>query len=285
MIKKVKVNFLDEKNFIKVGRMVAIKDKVEFLWDAKTKAEPGVYLWLKPKNKKEFEVHYVGKAGSGPEKRMAQHKQGIHKGGNEDRKQQIINSIGSRENDCLEIWFRESPKKHTDVSNKKEVSYYSVEEESLIEEYNPPLNRTKRSANRTIQDIESELFEAGGNQFELWSFAKISNSEFHTLDNLIKHLRQFFSPKVWDDFEFKIIGQYTKGKDKIPPSFLGKPLLVFGEIADVNFKDRSVLIALDNFERVGIKNFYLKFKDINSPNNDESHFSEVSVAGKNKLNA
>jgi hypothetical protein len=271
------------KNFIKVGRIVVIKGKVEFLWDKKTKTEPGVYLWLKPKNKKEFEVHYVGKAGSGPEKRMAQHKQGIHKVGNEDRKQQIINSVGSRENDYLEIWFRVSPKKHTDVSNKKEVSFYSVEEESLIEEYNPPLNRTKRSANRTIQDIESELFEAGGNQFELWSSAKMSNGEFHKLDYLIKKLRQFISPRVWDDFEFKVIGQYTKGKDKIPLTFLGKPLLVFGEIADVNFRDKSVLIALDNFERVGIKNIYLKFEDRNTPNNDESHFSEVSLLGKKKL--
>lgn len=283
MIKKIKINFLDLKNFKKVGRIVAIEGKVEFPWDVKTNTEPGVYLWLKPKKNNEFEVHYVGKAGSGPEKRMAQHKQGINKVGNEDRRQQIINTIGIRENDYLEIWFRESPKKHTDVSNKKEVSYYSVEEESLIEEYNPPLNRTKRSANRSIEDIESELFEAGGNQFELWSFAKMSNNEFHKLDNLIKNLRQFFSPKVWDDFEFKVIGQYTKGKDKIPPSFLGKPLLVFGEIADVNFKDRSVLIALDNFKRVGIKNIYLKFEDRNSINNDESHFSEISLAEKKKL--
>jgi len=269
MSKLITIGWLHKYNFKEVGGIFHENDQID-LKVKDTNRNKGIYLWLKEKKSSQFEIHYVGKAGSGPQIRMAQHKQGINKPGNQDRKERIAKSIGSKKNDHLKIWFRESPMHKTDLSDR-EVSLYSIEEESLIEKYNPPLNRTKRSANRDIDGIESELLEAGGGQYEIWSYAntKLHSKQFNS--TLLK-LRKEFTSDVWDEFEFKVIGKYTNSTGKIPKEFAGKPLLVFGKIADVNFKEKYVLIALDAPNKIAILNKLLA-KNYRTIENDFSVFA------------
>ena len=282
MKKYISKETLESQCFRRVGKISLVNNTVDLnVSDLST--EKGVYLWLKVKNNNRFEVHYVGKAGSGPKSRMSQHKQGINDATNISRKERIQQSIGVKVNDCLEIWFRKSPEICTEISDKR-VSLFSVEEESLSEKYNPPLNRTKRSLNRDLNGIENELLESGGDQFLLWSIAKASNDMDKT-NKILSLLRKKFTPELWDAFEFKFIGKYSKGDGKIPQCFRDKTLLVFGKIADVNFKHKAVLIALDDQKQVGINNQYLEFSDRCSENDhSDEFFSIISLAKLKKLN-
>jgi len=72
MNKYISKETLESQCFRRAGKISLVNNTVDLnVSDLST--EKGVYLWLKVKNNNRFEVHYVGKAGSGPKIRMSQH--------------------------------------------------------------------------------------------------------------------------------------------------------------------------------------------------------------------
>lgn len=110
--------------------------KLNVTEEKKSKPNPGVYLWL-VKNIEGFDVMYVGKAGKGIHKRLSEHLAGYTRNPDSKRANSLKELLANHK---FEVWFRESEIR--EVLGKR-VSIYSSEEDALILEYNPPLNKSR----------------------------------------------------------------------------------------------------------------------------------------------
>lgn len=250
---KINSLFLNQHSFALVGKLGFGKSLDKLAFDVKSQTtKPGVYFWLTPKNSG-YEVQYVGKAGSGPKRRMQQHEQGINKPDAKERRVRISDCF-DKKSQSLEIWFRESKCAPVGDFSNKSVSYYSTEEEALIAEFNPPLNRAKSPNNNSIEGIEGEVLDSGGAQQDLW--ANVHQTINRKALNQVLKLLESSAKKEWKNLDFKIIGQYTL---KDSPAIANKCLLVFGKLIRNNFSanHKYFLITLEGETKVGILNALL----------------------------
>ena len=269
---KINSNFLNRHSFALVGKLGFGKSFDKLVFDVKSQTtRPGVYLWLTPKNSG-YEVQYVGKAGSGPKRRMQQHEQGINKPDAKERRDRISECFGKK-SQSLEIWFRESKCIPVGDFSDKAVSHYSTEEEALIAEFNPPLNRAKSPNNNSIEGIGGEVLDSGGTQKDLWA------NEHQTINrkalNQILKLLEGNAKKEWKNLDFKIIGQYTF---KDSPALANKCLLVFGKLIKNNFSayHKYFLITLEGETKVGILNALLPTDSRNASAKKLTSFSSFT---------
>jgi hypothetical protein len=266
---KIDNSFLDEHSFTLAGKIQTdtAGDKLVFTVTTQT-TKSGVYFWLS-KSGSNFEVHYVGKAGSGPKMRMQQHQQGANKPESIERRQRIIESF-DKKSKSLEIWFRESVCEPVGTLSPRAVSYYSTEEEALITEFNPPLNRAKSSSNNTVDSIESGLLDAGGDQKEMWINVH-ETLDRKAIDKILKLLKDQVK-KEWKNIDLKVIGSYTL---KESPNLANKCLLVFGKLLKNNFSShhKYFLITLEGKTHIGILNALLPNDARNCCPENETKFS------------
>lgn len=247
---KINSKFLEQHAFTRVGLLTfKTPDELSFRIDSPT-TKPGVYLWLTPK-KSGYEVQYVGKAGSGPKIRMRQHEQGINKPDAKERRERIAEYLDANSK-SLEIWFRESKCLPVGDFSNKPISHYSTEEEAFIAELNPPLNRAKPQNNNSIEKIEGEVLDFGGDQRDLWTNVHQTINR-KSLNQILK-LLEGVAKKKWKNLDFRIIGQYTL---KDSPALGNKCLLVFGKLAKKNFNEKYFLITLEGETKIGILNALL----------------------------
>lgn len=224
--------------------------------EATRNAVPGVYLWVRRgENERTLDVMYAGKAGNGLVARMAQHIGGL-KSADAARIDRIKTAFGLGE--CLEVWFRQSDKISVNALYDKQISAYSTEEEALITRFSPPLNRAKTPAMRAVSRessyasaeaqvftaINSELISANGTQRDLWEDALTGISESHKrkIGRILVSLDKLPGLQgKWPAPDFKIVGYYTAGP------LCNQTMLVFGEIAQTNFKkdSRVVYVSLE----------------------------------------
>jgi hypothetical protein len=284
---KIDNEFLNVHSFTLAGKIQTDTAGNKLVFSVTTPTtKSGVYFWLS-KSGSSFEVRYVGKAGSGPKMRMQQHQQGANKPESIERRQRIIESFDKRSK-SLEIWFRESLCEPVGTLSRRPVSYYSTEEEALIAEFNPPLNRAKSSSNNTIDSIESGLLDAGGDQKDMWINVHETLDRKAT-DKILKLLKDQIK-KEWKNLDLKVIGSYTL---KESPRLANKCLLVFGKLLKNNFASHQkyFLITLEGKPHIGILNALLPKGGRNCCPDDETKFSsfdqkELAILFKNySLNA
>jgi len=268
---KINSQFLKQHSFVLAGKLGFGKSLDKLAFDVKSQTtKPGVYLWLTPKNNG-YEVQYVGKAGSGPKRRMHQHEQGINKPDAKERRDRVSDCF-NKKSQSLEIWFRESKYAPVGDFSNKPVSYYSTEEEALIAEFNPPLNRAKSPNNNNIEGIEGEVFDSGGAQQDLW--VNVHQTINRKALNQVLKLFEGSAKKEWKNLDFKIIGQYTF---KDSPALAKKCLLVFGKLIRNNFSanHKYFLIALEGEPKVGILNALLPIAFRNVSVTNLTHYCPV----------
>jgi hypothetical protein len=279
---KIDNEFLDAHSFTLAGKIQTdtAGDKLIFTVTTPT-TKSGVYFWLS-KSGSNFEVRYVGKAGSGPKMRMQQHQQGTNKPESIERRQRIIESF-DKKSKSLEIWFRESVCEPVGTLSHKAVSYYSTEEEALITEFNPPLNRAKSSSNNTVDSIESGLLDAGGDQKDMWINVH-ETLDRKTMNKILKLLKDQ-AKKEWKNLDLKVIGSYAL---KESPSLANKCLLVFGKLLKNNFASHQkyFLLTLEGKTHIGILNALLPKDARNCCPENETKFSsfdqrELAILFKN----
>lgn len=276
---KIDSTFLKNHSFALAGNITSDEDGGKLVFSVSSKStKPGVYFWLS-RSGSNFEVQYVGKAGSGPKIRMQQHQQGANKPESNERRQRIIECF-DKKSKSLEIWFRESICETVGSLSRKAVSYYSTEEEALIAEFNPPLNRAKSSSNNTVENIESGLIEAGGNQKDMW-ISVHETIDRNGVDALLKLLKNQMK-KDWKNLDLKIIGGYTL-KDN--SALTNKCLMVFGKLLKNNFAPhhKYFLLALEGKPIVGILNALLPVSARNCCPDDEKQFSNFDQKGLTAL--
>jgi hypothetical protein len=273
---KINSQFLKQHSFELVGKLGFGKSFDKLAFDVKSEStKPGVYLWLTPKNSG-YEVQYAGKAGSGPKRRMQQHEQGINKPDARERRDRICECF-DKKSQSLEIWFRVSKCAPVGSFSDKSVSFYSTEEEALIAEFNPPLNRAKSPNNNSIEGIEVELLDSGGAQKDLW--INVHQAINRKALNQVLKLLEGNTKKEWKNLDFKIIGQYTL---KDSPALANKCLLVFGKLIRNNFSanQKYFLITLEGETKVGILNALLP---IDSRNVSASKLTSFSCFSPKEL--
>ena len=256
---KINSQFLKQHSFSQVGQLSRGKSTAKLAFDVKSQTtKPGVYMWLTPKNNS-YEVQYVGKAGSGPKRRMQQHEQGINKPTAKERRDRIYDCF-DKKSQSLEIWFRESKCAPVGDFSDKPISHYSTEEEALIAKFNPPLNRAKSPNNNSIDGIEGEVLDSGAAQKDLW--VNVRQTINRKALNQILKLLEGNARKKWKNLDFKIIGQYTF---KDSPALANKCLLVFGKLNRNKFSDnhKYFLITLEGETKVGILNALLPMSSRN----------------------
>lgn len=266
---KINSEFLKQHSFTFAGHLRSDKSEDKLAFNMVSNSTiPGVYLWLTPKTGG-YEVQYVGKAGSGPKRRMLQHEQGINKSTAKERRDRISECF-DKKTQSLEIWFRESKCESVGDFSPRAVSHYSTEEEALIAEFNPPLNRAKSPNNNSIEGIEGEVFDFGGTQRDFW-FNVHQTIDRKALNQILK-LLESNAKKEWKNLDFKIIGQYTL---KDSPDLAYKCLLVFGKLLKNNFaaNQKFFLITLEGEIKVGILNALLPKAYRNISPTKETSFS------------
>ena len=266
---KIDNEFLNVHSFTLAGKIQTDTAGNKLVFSVTTPTtKSGVYFWLS-KSGSNYEVRYVGKAGSGPKMRMQQHQQGANKPESSERRQRIIECF-DKKSQCLEIWFRESVYEPVGTLSSRAVSYYSTEEEALITKFNPPLNRAKSSSNNTIDSIESGLLDAGGDQKDMWINVH-ETLDRKAIDKILKLLKDQIK-KEWKNLDLKVIGSYTL---KESPNLANKCLLVFGKLLKNNFAPhhKYFLITLEGKPHVGILNALLPKGARNCCPDNETKFS------------
>ena len=243
---------LSEKQFIQVGTINLDNTKISYKL-FKTPKDPGVYLWIGSKEKKgksnnnnyadKKVCYYVGKAKDGPGPRMKKHQMSWQ---NESTKLVSLCKILEEENNSLQIWFRKSALDPIQLTNcNLGVSHYSLEEEALINYFDPILNIARPPTPQLDCDILERILEENEDEnLEYWSIAKRKNLEFVDLMNeilsnnlLIKKLK-----KHQNESSIGIIGGYSNQQS----GFNNTPLLVFGKKNQSKFVEKYAYIKLMN---------------------------------------
>lgn len=232
---------------------------------------PGVYLIVvTSRDANAFDVIYVGKAGRGLNTRLGQHAAGY------ERKKQLnagiaTNSLEQRmiqlERSRADIWYR--PSDSSDVNElfnikgapPSYVSRYSLDEEALIVYFkglNEPLANNAmppqvekvpkgyaqeddvQNALDCLNLITAHVEQNSPEYVGAWNLA-IGVWSDQTRSNFCNALAQLAGSPVLVGRVPKVIGRYTSGP------FRGEKVLVFGELANVNFSAGSnqLMFTLD----------------------------------------
>ena len=212
----------------------------------------GVYLWVSKDKNDGYEVLYAGKAKDGPKHRLSQHKGGINKNTAtaRARREQIRQCIP--EEGSLEVFFRASKIKKFPTLGV-DVSKYSIDEEALIMHLSPILNRSKPPVVDVDQaesfiDAMTDTFDfSNESHWSAWIhfLHSLSQERIELVEDALENVKALVGD-AWGSLDIGVTGSYSLDQF-CERGMSGRPVLVFGRYANVQFANKSkfALLALD----------------------------------------